>query len=102
MGILAASLAAALLTIAILYPLATRPLSRPGDKPLIEQARRDAEAAFGGGTAAGPKTFPIVIRLLGRTCVELRSLRGDGAGSYVACYESRTGAKLEERASIGF
>jgi hypothetical protein len=71
---------------------------RPEDRMLVEMARKDARAIFTQETS----TFPIVMRLSDRNCVELRSNRADGAGSYLACYDPQTDRKTEERASTGF
>ena len=88
----------ALIVIAMLYPIATRPLVRPADAMLVEKARKDARAILHDDVT----TFPIVMRLSDRECVELRSPQADGAGSYLACYDTHTNQKVEERLNIGF
>lgn len=98
-AILSALLGASLIAVAILYPLALRPLVRSGDTALVERARRDAALL---GVSKELKTFPIVMRLGDRNCAELRSTLADGAGSYVACYDAHTGNKVEELSAIGF
>jgi len=88
--------------IATLYPLATRPTFRPGDEAFIERAKADARANFRGADAYGRNAFPVVMRLSDRTCVELRSYKTDGAGSYIACYDRQAGKKIEEGFGVGF
>eukprot|EP00456_Euglypha_rotunda_P031233 TRINITY_DN24337_c0_g1_i1.p2 TRINITY_DN24337_c0_g1~~TRINITY_DN24337_c0_g1_i1.p2 ORF type:complete len:110 (+),score=10.83 TRINITY_DN24337_c0_g1_i1:136-465(+) len=95
------SLVAVLAALAILYFRANLPLVRPGDAVWLERARKDARAIF-PETVQQRTAFPIVMRLSDRICVELRSTTADGAGSYQACYEARTGKKVEERAEGGF
>lgn len=85
-----------------LYPLATRPLIRSGDEAIVERARSDAPLIFHEARVHERSTFPIVMKLVDRTCVELRSWAADGAGSYLACYDKRTGKKVEERSEGGF
>jgi hypothetical protein len=96
------ALLAAMLAIVLGYPLATRPLVRPGDEAIVERARGDARAIFRGAEAHDRSTFPIVVRLVDRTCVELRSWATDGTGSYNVCYDARTGNKMMEQANAGF
>jgi hypothetical protein len=88
--------------IVIIYPLATRPLTRSGDDAVIYKARTDARIIFHDRAAHKRMTFPIVTRLSDRTCVELRSWAADEAGTYLVCYDRRTGKKVEERAEGGF
>jgi hypothetical protein len=97
---LSALLGTTLIALAFLYPLAMRPLVRSGDSSLVERARKDASLRM--EMSNGPKTFPIVMHLTDRNCVELRSTLADGAGSYLVCYDARTGQKLEERLNMGF
>jgi hypothetical protein len=99
---LAVLLLAALAAIAFLYPRASRPLIRPGDALLIAKARRDALVLLHNNAPHDRATFPIVMRLSDRRCVEFRSSRADAAGTYLACYDARTNRKVEERFSIGF
>lgn len=96
-----AALFLAVAALAYLYPLAMRPLVRPGDQSLVERARRDADLVF-SGDHADSNTFPIVTRLSHQSCVELRSTLQDKAGNYLVCYDARTNEKIEERATVGF
>ncbi|WP_311268858.1 hypothetical protein [Sphingobium sp. WCS2017Hpa-17] len=84
-----------------LYPRANLPLVRRDDTAWVEKARKDARAIF-PEAAQERKTFPMVMRLSDRICVDLRSTAADGAGSYLACYEARTGKKVEEHSMGGF
>lgn len=88
--------------IAMLYPLASRPLVRSGDEWVVERAQADASLIFRHEEKDSRTTFPIVMQLANRTCVELRATRADSAGNYVVCYDRRTGQKVEERADGGF
>ena len=88
--------------LACLYPLATRPLSRPEDAALIERARSDARMIYRDADAHRRSTFPLVVRLADQTCVELRSWATGGAGSYLVCYDRRSGKKVEERSEAGY
>lgn len=93
--VLAASLAANL----FLYRQASRPLFDEGDRPLVERTIAGA-AVRSRAESAGDiraETFPIVMRLGDRTCVELR--RHDGRGHTGACYD-RWGQLIEESASV--
>lgn len=85
-----------------LYPLATRPLTHPEDATLVERARSDARNIFHDAEWHRRSTFPIVMRLADRTCVELRAWATSGAGSYLVCYDQRSGKKVEERSELGF
>lgn len=90
-------LAAAVICLAFLYPLATRRMVASHDQPLVERARQEAAVAFGmTPEEIARKSFPVAIRLSDSTCVELRPLH-EGDGSYLACYDNRTGHVLEER-----
>ena len=92
----------AIAAIAILYPRANRPLVRAGDAPWVERAQAEARRLFRDGAGHDRATFPIVMRLSDRICVELRSIAASGAGTYVACYDPRSGEKVEERAYGGY
>lgn len=99
---LSALLVAAVAGLAILYPSATHTLVQPYQQGVIDRAERAAAATFGHTLEDQRRiTFPIVMELNGRTCVELRSTAADGGGNYLACY-SRSGRVLEERANTGF
>jgi hypothetical protein len=92
--LLVASLAANL----ILYRKPGRPLFGEGDRPLIERTVR--LFVLDGITSRADierETFPIVMRLSDRTCVELR--RHDGRGRRAACY-NRRGRVTEEIDSV--
>jgi hypothetical protein len=94
-------LVAAVAGLAILYPRATRTLVQPHQQHLVDRAEREAAATF--GHSAGDQrriTFPMVMEMSDRTCVELRSTAADGGGNFLACY-SKTGELLEERATVG-
>lgn len=102
MIILSVLLVAAVTGLAIFYASATRSLVQPHQQQLVERAEREAAATFGHSPEDQRRiTFPIVMELSDRTCVELRSAAAEGGGNYVACY-SRTGELLEERATVGF
>jgi hypothetical protein len=81
--LLAASLAANLL----LYRKANRPLFEEGDRPLIERTVGLFTRGGANHAAIEAETFPLVMRLSDRTCVELR--RHDGRGYQRACYDGR-------------
>jgi hypothetical protein len=94
-------LVAAVAGLAILYPRATRTLVQPHQQHLVDRAEREAAARFGHSTADQRRiTFPVVMEMSDRTCVELRSTAADGGGNFLACY-SKTGELLEERATVG-
>lgn len=98
---LSGMLVAAALALVVLYPRATRSLVQPHQQQLVDRAERGAAALLGDPDDQRRITFPIVMELSDRTCVELRSTAADGGGNYLACY-SRSGELLEERASVGF
>ncbi|MDB5671983.1 MAG: hypothetical protein JWO25_2942 [Alphaproteobacteria bacterium] len=87
-----------------LYPRTTKPQVLPEQQALVDRARRHAAAAYGADAAEQARvTYPIVIALSDRTCVELRSTREDRAGNFIACYDPKTGQRLEaHRAAGGF
>ena len=96
-------LIAALVVIAMLYPRATRPLAFDHDQALIERATgQAAELNKERREDVTRQTFPIVMHLVDRSCVELRSTRSDGAGTYTVCYERQSGNFIEERLQGGF
>jgi hypothetical protein len=96
--LLAASLAANVW----LYPRATRPLVQPSQQGLVERARRHAGKAYGAdATRQARVTFPIVMTLSDRSCVELRSTRKDRVGDFLACYDPKTGQLLEAHRAGG-
>ena len=92
-GLLIATFAA----IAILYPRATRPLVYDQDQALVERATRQAAELTKGTPDVAGTTFPIVMHLSDRSCVELRSTDPRGDGSYSACYRRSDGNFIEER-----
>ena len=88
--------------LAILYQRATRTLVQPHHQHLVQRAEQEAAATFHHSPEDQRRiTFPMVMELGDRTCVELRSTAPHGAGNYLACY-SRGGQVLEERATVGF
>lgn len=92
----------AVVGLAVLYPRATRSLVQPHQQQLVLRAEQGAARAFTHSREEQRRiTFPVVMELGDRTCVELRSTASDRAGSYLACY-SRSGQVLEERATVGF
>ena len=79
-----------------LYPRATRPLLRADQLPLVERAQRHAAAAYGADADKQRRaTFPIVMELADRTCVELRSTRPDRVGNFIACYNPKTRQRIQ-------
>jgi hypothetical protein len=99
---LTALLVAAAVALTVLYPRAMRSLVQPHHQHLVDRAERQAAATFSHTLEDQRRlTFPMVMELSNRTCVELRSTAADGGGNYVACY-SRGGEVLEERATVGF
>jgi hypothetical protein len=88
--------------LASLYPRASRSLVQPHQLHLVQRAEQEAAAAFHhSATQQRRITFPIVMEMSDRTCVELRSTALDGGGNYLACY-SQSGQVLEERTTSGF
>ena len=89
----------AVATIAILYPRATRSLVEPYQQPFVERAQREAARAFGTTPEGMARmSFPIALKLVDQTCVQLKPIRR-GDGVYLACYDTRTGKLVEERVS---
>ena len=82
-------LAASLVANVLLYRKANRPLFDEGERPLVERTIAEAGARSRPNTANDirAETFPIVMRLGDRTCVELR--RHDELGHIGACYDHR-------------
>jgi len=86
----------ALVAIAILWQQAARQLVASHQRPLVEQAQRQAATHFRQKPEAIARmTFPIVLQLSDRTCVELRPIRRQDGG-YLACYDTGTGQVVEE------
>jgi hypothetical protein len=94
-------LLAAAFWLALLYPRAMRTLVERQHQHFVDRAYRQAAVRFTDSWDQRLITFPIVMELSDRTCVELRSTAADGAGNYVTCF-SRSGEVLEERATVGF
>jgi hypothetical protein len=95
-------LAISLAANAYLYPRATRPLVLPGDEQFVERASRHAAAAYGADAGRQARTtFPIVMALADRVCVELRSTRADRVGNFLACYNPQTRQRLEAHRAGG-
>jgi hypothetical protein len=68
------------------------------DRPLVQRTARDRAAAVEETTEQIRRaSVPSVERRPGETCVGLITLRRDGAGSYIACYDKETGEVLSER-----
>lgn len=93
----------ALIQLAVVYPKATRILVKPAQQDLVDRAVREAAVQFRTTPREQARsTFPIVMELHDRKCVELRSTLSDGGGNYIACYDNRTGKQLYEMISSGF
>lgn len=103
--VLSILLALAIAAIIWLYPRATRPLYDDQDEALIETAVQHSAREFRSSPGEVRRyTFPIVMRLAGETCVELRSTLRERAGNHVICFKSdpagdsfRVGAITQER-----
>lgn len=96
------ALIAALAGLAVLYPRATRTLFEPHQQQLVDRAEQAAAKTFRHSVEDQRRiTFPMVMEMSDRTCVELRSDVADGGGNFLACY-SKSGVLLEERATSGF
>jgi hypothetical protein len=94
-------LLAALLAYAFLWPRSAWLFVPARDRPVVERALAEAAAAFADTT---PEDFrwtarPVVARSAGQVCVTLAAARRPFHG-YRACYDSRTGRVLEERAWV--
>ena len=95
--LLAASLFAAVVAILVLRERARLPLHFEADEPLIDRT----VGAVARTARATPHdiertTFPIVIHLSDRICVELRARPGTDYGGWVSCYDRTSGALIEE------
>ncbi len=93
--LLAASLAANLL----LYRKADGALFDEGDRPLIERTVTLFTRGGANRTQIEAESFPVVMRLPDRTCVELR--RHDGRGYRRACYDGRNRLVEESEGVVG-
>ena len=83
----------------ILYGKASRPLFAEGDRPLIERTvAHFAALNRTSDSEVRAQSFPLVLHLSDRTCVELR--RDYGRGHRGACYDRRD-RLLEEVESVG-
>ena len=82
----------------ILYPRATRPLVYAHQQALVDRTINQAAKEFREPPSDLRRlTFPIVMELSDRTCVELRSSSNQhGAVGYLACYK-KAGEIIEER-----
>ena len=99
---LSALLAVSVIANLYLYPRATRPMVSDADQHWVERARRHAAAAYGPDADRQAKeTFPIVMELNDRTCVELRSKRADRVGNFLVCYNPKTRQLLEAHKAGG-
>jgi hypothetical protein len=85
-----------------LYPRASRPLVPADQQHWVDRARRHAAAAYGADAGRQAKSsFPIVMELNDRTCVELRSNRDDRVGNFLVCYNPKTRQLLEAHKAGG-
>lgn len=92
-------LAAATVAIAILYLRAVRPSVAAHQQPLVERTQRQAASEFRVKPESITETsYPLVMELTDKTCVELRPYQ-QGDGGYLACYNTRTGRLVETRAT---
>ncbi|PBN42453.1 hypothetical protein [Sphingobium sp. D43FB] len=99
---LIALLIAAGLTIAKLYPLANSVVIQPGDASVVSKAMSDAQKLFRTESINNASRLPLVMRMSDRICVELRPYSNDPAGTYLACYDNRSGHLIEEQAIGGY
>jgi hypothetical protein len=77
--VLCVLLAGAVVGLALLYPRATRTLVRPHQQQLVQRAEQEAARSFHSSLEDQRRiTFPIVMELSDRTCVELRSTEAGG------------------------
>ena len=83
---LSSALILALGTIAVLIPCAMRPLSYAGQQPLIDRTEKLRARRFKEMHADIPASFPLVMKIRDRTCVELRAAGRARTGSYSVCY----------------
>lgn len=96
-AILLALLLAAIVAIGILYMRTILPLVDSHQQPLVERAQRQAAMAFNEEPNDIARTsFPVVLELSDRTCVELRPMRKHD-GRYLACYDAASRQVVEER-----
>lgn len=83
----------------VMYSRMPPPLAEPYQQPLVKRAEREAARALRKTPEAMPRiSYPIVMRLTDRTCVELNSV-GHRERFYLACYDNSTGELVEERIS---
>lgn len=75
----------------------------PKYRPIAQHTLAAAAKMF-GTTPARQKalTYPVVSHRQDSTCIQLRTWRRDGAGTYSACYDDSDGHVVEERAEVGF
>ena len=79
---------------------ATRPLYYPDDRVFISRSVRQAAAHFRTSEEEVVRTtFPLVMRMSDRICVELRPKRTD-LGGYLACYRAPGDQLIEEQIKI--
>ena len=73
------------------------------DRPYIEQSVRNLASHFGKSPDDFAKrTYPCVVHLSDRICVELPSTERYGTGHYQACFDRQSGEMVDERVSVGF
>lgn len=96
---LAVLLLAAVVCDVLLYPRAMRQLVAPGDEARVADVQRDM-ATLMRTTVEDVRrlTFPIVMHMSDRTCVELRA-KGRVGNDYVECRDTR--GKVIEQLSGG-
>ncbi len=84
----------------LLYPQAMRRLAAPGEEALISAVQQKGATLLGTTPEMmRAKTFPIVMSMSARTCVELRGKRADDP-DYLECRD-RQGKVVEARVSGG-
>jgi hypothetical protein len=83
----------------LLYPRAMRPLVPPGSEPTVAETQQNAAVLLRTTVREQQRlTFPIVTRMGGRICVELRAT-GRVGNDYLECRDDK--GKIVERMSSG-
>ncbi|HEU0099909.1 MAG TPA: hypothetical protein VFQ67_14185 [Allosphingosinicella sp.] len=98
-------LLALLIAYAFLWPRAAWLLIATRDRAVVERALAGAAANFSNTTPEDWRWMarPAVVRSRGRACVVILAWHPQpfhGRSGYKACYDARTGAVVEERASL--
>lgn len=96
---LIALLSAAALMIARLYAVANATAIQPDEASIVRKAMNDGQKLFRAEAINESSRLAVVMRLSDRICVELRPYSKIPAGTYLACYDSRNGHLLEEKAT---